>query len=102
MRVVARMRRYLDAGEDVLSFIRNYKKDGTPFWNSVFMAGLKDASGRVVHVVGIQQSVPDDAAAPYMAAQEAALVAEGYGDKCIPVGQARGFGPVATPGGCAV
>ena len=30
---VARMRRAIDDGEPVQETIRNYRKDGTPFWN---------------------------------------------------------------------
>ena len=73
------MRRELDAGVDAHVVVRNYTKAGEPFWNELFMAPLRDASGRVVHFVGIQSSVPDDHAAKLLALQEAELVKEGYG-----------------------
>ena len=32
----------------------NYKKDGTPFWNQLFVAALRDINKRVVNYVGVQ------------------------------------------------
>ena len=31
----------------------NYQKDGTPFWNSLFVASLMDTSGKVVNHIGV-------------------------------------------------
>ncbi|WP_163559544.1 EAL domain-containing protein [Halomonas sp. NO4] len=35
----------------------NYRKDGTPFWNNLFLAPVRDAAGAVSHFVGIQQDI---------------------------------------------
>ena len=34
--------------------LKNYKKDGTPFWNQLFVAALRDINKRVVNYVGVQ------------------------------------------------
>jgi PAS domain S-box-containing protein len=37
--------------------LRNYRKDGTPFWNEVHIAPVRDADGVVVRFVGVQVDV---------------------------------------------
>jgi PAS domain S-box-containing protein len=37
--------------------LRNYKKDGTPFWNEVHIAPVRDARGEVTRFVGVQIDV---------------------------------------------
>jgi PAS domain S-box-containing protein len=37
--------------------LRNYRKDGTPFWNEVSTSPLPDVSGRVTHFVAVQTDV---------------------------------------------
>lgn len=39
--------------------ILNYRKDGTPFWNFLRIAPIRDASGRVTHHVGTQSDVTE-------------------------------------------
>jgi diguanylate cyclase (GGDEF)-like protein/PAS domain S-box-containing protein len=39
--------------------LRNYRKDGTPFWNDLHIAPVRDTSGRVTHYVGILNDVTD-------------------------------------------
>ena len=55
---VARMRQAIDDGEPVQETIRNYRKDGTLFWNQVTLAPL-ERDGEVPHYVGFQQDVTD-------------------------------------------
>jgi len=35
----------------------NYRKDGRPWWNEVTLSPMRDASGTVTHVIGVQQDV---------------------------------------------
>jgi PAS domain S-box-containing protein len=35
----------------------NYRKDGTPFWNRLSIAPLRDAKGRLTHFVGVQSDI---------------------------------------------
>jgi PAS domain S-box-containing protein len=37
--------------------LRNYRKDGSMFWNDLFIAPVRDGSGAVTHFVGVQNDV---------------------------------------------
>ncbi len=37
--------------------LRNFRKDGTPFWNELFMAPIFDSAGVLTHYVGVQNDV---------------------------------------------
>lgn len=40
--------------------LRNYRRDGTPFWNKVSIAPVcDDTAGRVAHFIGTQMGVTD-------------------------------------------
>jgi diguanylate cyclase (GGDEF)-like protein/PAS domain S-box-containing protein len=54
-----RMRTTLDAAEVYRGTILNYRKDGTPFWNNLSIAPLKDDSGKVTNFVSVQRDVTD-------------------------------------------
>ncbi|WP_135822403.1 PAS domain S-box protein [Halostella litorea] len=56
---VAEMRRAIDAAEPVSVELRNYRKDGTEFWNRVSIAPVEDEAGRISNYVGFQQDVSD-------------------------------------------
>jgi PAS domain S-box-containing protein len=42
---------------DCLVELLNYRKDGTPFWNRLSIAPLRDANGRLTHFVGVQSDI---------------------------------------------
>ena len=48
--------------------LRNYRKDGTPFWNELYISPVHDEEGRLTNFVGIQNDmtewrrIEDDAA----------------------------------------
>jgi PAS domain S-box-containing protein len=52
---VERMRRAVAVGRAITVTLRNYRKDGRTFWNEVNISPLHDASGRLIHFVGILQ-----------------------------------------------
>jgi PAS domain S-box-containing protein len=37
--------------------LRNYRKDGSLFWNEVYISPLRDKQGRITHYVGVQNDV---------------------------------------------
>jgi PAS domain-containing protein len=37
--------------------LRNYRKDGTPFWNELYLSPIFDLGGTLTHFVGIQNDV---------------------------------------------
>ncbi|MFC7042008.1 PAS domain S-box protein [Halonotius sp. GCM10025705] len=56
---VAEMREAIDNEEPVSVELRNYRKDGTPFWNRVTIAPVRDDDGEVVNYVGFQEDVTE-------------------------------------------
>ncbi|MEF8774496.1 MAG: PAS domain S-box protein, partial [Halobacteriales archaeon] len=55
---IAEMARAVDEEEPVTVELRNYRKDGTEFWNQVTIAPIRD-DGEVTHYVGFQMDVTD-------------------------------------------
>nr|AML76773.1 putative LOV domain-containing protein [Eupomatia bennettii] len=54
---VAKIREALEAGESFCGRLLNYKKDGTPFWNLLTIAPIKDESGKILKYIGMQVEV---------------------------------------------
>ena len=53
-KAVQELSKGIKQGDDVTVTILNYRKDGTPFWNQLFVAALRDINKRVVNYVGVQ------------------------------------------------
>ncbi|MET1051743.1 MAG: diguanylate cyclase [Mycetocola sp.] len=51
------MRDSFASGETFRGDVLNYRKDGTPFWNSLTITPLKDASGTTTHFVSVQRDI---------------------------------------------
>jgi PAS domain S-box-containing protein len=56
---VRRMREAIEAEEEVTVTLKNYRKDGSAFWNRVTLAPVRDATGSVVNYVGFQEEVDE-------------------------------------------
>ncbi len=56
---VARIREAIDAQEPISITLRNYRKDGTEFWNHLEIAPVRNDTGDVVNYVGFQQDVTE-------------------------------------------
>ena len=54
---VARVAKAISEGLHVETEILNYRKDGTTFWNVLFISPVHDADGRVTHFFGSQLDV---------------------------------------------
>nr|BAP74417.1 phototropin 1 [Vallisneria gigantea] len=54
---IAKIREALRAGTNYCGRILNYKKDGTPFWNLLTIAPIKDENGTVLKYIGMQVEV---------------------------------------------
>ncbi len=52
-RKVDEMRKGLANGDDVSVTLLNYTADGSPFWNKLFIAALRDAQSHVVNFIGV-------------------------------------------------
>jgi len=47
----------MQAGESCTVEIRNYKKDGSLFWNELHLEPLKDDTGRTIYYLGVQNDI---------------------------------------------
>ncbi|WP_253187502.1 PAS domain-containing protein, partial [Mucilaginibacter polytrichastri] len=51
------LRQAIITGNNCVVNIRNYKKDGTLFYNELYMSPIKDKSGDVTYFIGVQNDV---------------------------------------------
>lgn len=50
---VEEIRKGIAIGDDVSVTLVNYTADGTPFWNKLFIAALRDAQNNIVNFIGV-------------------------------------------------
>jgi diguanylate cyclase (GGDEF)-like protein/PAS domain S-box-containing protein len=53
------LRHAVENFSEVRVTLRNYRKDGKPFWNELFVAPVHDESGVTTHFVGIQNDISE-------------------------------------------
>lgn len=56
---VANIRNALIEGLECQVIIKNYRKDGTPFWNKLSLSPVRDDQGNLTHFVGIQSDLSE-------------------------------------------
>nr|WP_198541508.1 PAS domain-containing protein [Parafrankia soli] len=56
---LAELRAGLAAGRHVVVVLRNYRRDGTPFWNELAISPVFDPLGEITHFVGVQTDVTE-------------------------------------------
>lgn len=56
---VAEIRDAIDNEEPVSTVLRNYRKDGTMFWNRLTIAPIRDDDGEVKNWVGFQEDITE-------------------------------------------
>ncbi|MFC7096460.1 PAS domain S-box protein [Halobaculum marinum] len=56
---VAQLRAAIEAGDAASVELRNYRADGTEFWNHLTISPVADASGEITHYVGFQTDITD-------------------------------------------
>lgn len=66
---VYRVRKSIKEGADCHVCLLNYRKDGTPFYNRLFMTALRDTTGRIKSYLGVQTEVSNKIAAELTAAE---------------------------------
>ncbi|OEY66577.1 EAL domain-containing protein [Marinobacter sp. X15-166B] len=54
---LADIRKALKEGTEVSGVLRNYRKDGSTFWNELYLTPVTDDTGQLTHVVGIQNDI---------------------------------------------
>ncbi|NMT62942.1 EAL domain-containing protein [Marinobacter orientalis] len=53
------IRRGLKKGADVSAVLRNYRKDGAPFWNDLYISPMFDDDGEITHFIGVQNDISE-------------------------------------------
>jgi PAS domain S-box-containing protein len=53
------MRRAIAGGEDVAIDILNYRKDGTTFWNALYLSPVRSKAGEIAYFFGSQLNISD-------------------------------------------
>ena len=51
------LREAIKSGEHCRIELRNYKKNGTLFWNELIMSPVKDEQGTITHFIGVQADI---------------------------------------------
>ena len=51
------IRQAVQEGTEAKAELRNYRKDGNPFWNELYIAPVKDQQGKLTHFIGIQTDI---------------------------------------------
>ena len=54
-----RMREAVERGEQARVLIRNYRPDGSLFWNEIVIQPVRDASGRLTHFIGYHRDASE-------------------------------------------
>ena len=72
---VERLSTAISDEEQITVEIRNYQRDGTPFWNELTVAPVYDADGDLAHYVGFQNDVTDRKRAEQLAEERAEKLA---------------------------
>lgn len=56
---LAELRAGLAEGREVSVVLRNYRRDGSLFWNELLVAPVLDDAGQLTHFVGVQQDITE-------------------------------------------
>ncbi len=56
---VEQIRQSIRTGQEVTVVLKNYRKDGTVFWNDLRISPVRDSSGKVTHFIGIQTDITE-------------------------------------------
>jgi PAS domain S-box-containing protein len=51
------IREALRTSQPCLTTLKNYRKDGTMFWNELFISPVRDSQGNLTHYIGVQTDV---------------------------------------------
>jgi PAS domain S-box-containing protein len=54
---IATIRQALREGQPCLITLKNYRKNGTTFWNELFISPVRDSQGNLTHYIGVQTDV---------------------------------------------
>lgn len=52
-----KLKNAIESGESLVVEIRNYKKDGTLFWNELYMSPVRSQDGQIIYFIGVQNDI---------------------------------------------
>ena len=58
-KVINEIRKALQEKREIKSVIRNYRKDGSMFWNELLIAPVKGPDNKVTHFIGLQSDITE-------------------------------------------
>ncbi|HAJ64318.1 MAG TPA: hypothetical protein DCP31_38015, partial [Cyanobacteria bacterium UBA8543] len=58
-KAIEQIRQSIRAGQECQVVLKNYRKDGTPFWNELRISPVRDAKGCLTHFIGIQTDITE-------------------------------------------
>lgn len=53
------LRNALQQGKECHAVLKNYRKDGTQFWNELYIAPIHNAQGKVTNLIGVQTDITE-------------------------------------------
>ena len=53
------IRMALQQGQECCTVLRNYRKDGSAFWNELYIAPVKDVTGKITNFIGVQNDITE-------------------------------------------
>lgn len=56
-RAINEIRHAVKHGHEVSVVLRNYRKDGAPFWNDLYISPIRGSSQQITHFVGVQSDI---------------------------------------------
>lgn len=56
---ISEVRQRLARQEDAHVVLRNFRKDGTPFWNDLYIAPVPNDQGQITHFIGVQNDISE-------------------------------------------
>ncbi|MEX0604487.1 MAG: EAL domain-containing protein [Marinobacter sp.] len=56
---LADIRQGLEKGSEISIVLRNFRKDGKPFWNDLYISPLHDDLGKITHFIGVQNDISE-------------------------------------------
>jgi PAS domain S-box-containing protein len=60
------LRAAIREGRECRAVLRNYRRDGTPFWNELYVSPVHNEEGRLINFVGVQNDVTESERAEEM------------------------------------
>ncbi|MBX5805949.1 PAS domain-containing protein [Pseudomonas aeruginosa] len=73
---LAAIREAISSGQPCREVLRNFRKDGTPFWNELSITPVRNEADHLTYFIGIQRDVSTEVAALERVRQLEAEVAE--------------------------